>query len=232
MMIKHFQKNDSFETKLGEVYAPIIKGKITLEYARSFDYEPPEPAFAGSSVYKISLGGQTHALDNDRNYCDCLKIIYLGIPCKHLFRLWRFKGEKLFEKTVSATNPRWIIGMPSSISGIELSQSRSTSINLQSDITKKNSISTSTIEYQNPAETPKKPAIEITGGSIDLSLFRFAINPKIKNVKSASNSIQKPPLSSNCASPRNLMVNQGLSTNNSKRKSDFITKHQTQQDIL
>ena len=91
---------------------PIIAKKIYYEYAQSFLYPQPVSKFDGSSIYNLTLGKQTHSINKNTNYCDCLKIRYLAIPCKHLFTLWRSLGEDLFDKVLKNSNSHWIIRYP------------------------------------------------------------------------------------------------------------------------
>jgi len=205
--IVNFQGNDSLVTKLNEHFAPIIAKKIYLEYALSSEYPAPEPEFENSAIYKITRGEQTHAVNRLEDFCDCLRIRYLGVPCRHLFRLWTFLGMESFKKTYKSCNPRWIIKICSELEDIPLSQSSSTCRTFASSF-KKSTSDLIVVEKKENIQTPKKESLAIiTGESTDLSQLKLAVNPRIKNCSSAKNSKKKGD----------------GSAKNSKRKADEIT---------
>ena len=90
-----------------------ISYKIYLEYARSFDYhmvdyhqETPSIIVVNSTInaennYNVNL------LENE---CEGYRLVYLGIPCRHIYAEWRFTGKKFETHSLDSINQAWIIG--------------------------------------------------------------------------------------------------------------------------
>ena len=206
-------KDDGFETQIYETFASIIARKIYLEYGLHSNYPRPSPIFEGSAAFKIILEGQSHSVNKDTDFCDCLRINYLGLPCRHLFRLWTSLGFDIWKRTINSCNERWISNFPVNYESIRKSRSQSSTtqnlINLDLACSKNSKQKSGVVEHQGTdSQIYRKEVIgiQITGESKDLSKLKLATNVKIKNVSQNTNSKKKD----------------NPTTANSKRKLDLI----------
>ena len=106
-----FQKNDNFELEMNKIYSPVISKKIYYEYSASFAYHSPLQIAKGSDIYKIIStqkdNSQFYEINLGTSFCTCLKLLYLGIPCRHIYSLWRFLGKDLILETKNLINTHW-----------------------------------------------------------------------------------------------------------------------------
>ena len=112
--IKYSQQNEDLENTISELFAQIIAKKIYHEFGLSFKYETKQD-IQGSLIYKIYYKGQIvghYCLNQNTNYRDCLKILFLGIHCRHLFCLWKCREVELIDQILKRSNQFWVLKYP------------------------------------------------------------------------------------------------------------------------
>ena len=98
--------------EINKFFLPIIAKKIIAQFTFSNNYGFPTQKFSQTTSFNIDSinpekPNKIHELDLSNNYCTCLKQIYDGIPCRHLFRLWKYVGHDLIEKIFGTINEHW-----------------------------------------------------------------------------------------------------------------------------
>ena len=104
--------NNNFNIAIGGTFAPFIATKIIKEFTYSHQYEEPIQNCSGSFVYILSSSNpnsvqKNYFVNSMTNHCTCLKSIYRGWPCRHLFRIWKALNQDLISNAVSFTHSHW-----------------------------------------------------------------------------------------------------------------------------
>ena len=65
----------------------------------------------GTSAYFVesSIHYKINIIDLSVNKCSRLKLIYLGIPCCHIFSVWRYLNKNILQCIESCINSHWDI---------------------------------------------------------------------------------------------------------------------------
>jgi len=119
MKMLSYSQNPTFEIELGKRYAPAIQKKIENEYAQSFAYLSPTQHFENSSVYLVQSSSSeittVYTINKLTNFCSCLRVSHIGIPCRHLFSFWKYLGSDLLQMIEKMINKHWIIAFHNNI---------------------------------------------------------------------------------------------------------------------
>ena len=105
---------------MGRTFAPYIATRIIKELTYSYDYDEPLQSHPGSLIYSLPSKNpeaiqKDYSINSADDFCTCLKQIYRGWPCRHLFKIWRTTGQDLANKTISFTHQHWRLILPPNI---------------------------------------------------------------------------------------------------------------------
>ena len=89
--------NEFFNTLIVKV-SPAIAYKVYWEYSKSFNYNVVKDNTNSKQIIKVqstvnsTIEYQVNLMNDS---CSCYRLIYLGIPCCHMFGAWRYAAQNI-----------------------------------------------------------------------------------------------------------------------------------------
>lgn len=107
---KQFGENDHLFNQLLKVVSPVIASKIYLQYSKSFGYKNLKYHNASNNIIVIICNKDAeYEVNLIINSCSCHRLIYVGIPCSHIFAAWRYSMKDIFKEVMQVVHLFWKI---------------------------------------------------------------------------------------------------------------------------
>lgn len=114
---KKFSSNNEFLNFLMTKTSPAISYKIYWEYAKSIEcnqsyhIESHKDNDQLIQVHSTVKPDVKYTINIMENHCNCYKQLYLGIPCHHIFAVWRHFSKNLENEALKTIHTTWRIDL-------------------------------------------------------------------------------------------------------------------------